>query len=588
MPHLFLFTEILKRWAVKYLYVKNQIMTVELFDSYGYDSKGGNFICNAVRKGLKYEPETRVSIKRNALYTFLIESGQETNDINQSPLLYEKNEKKQPKHDYSKDYLTFEALENAEFTLTIGSEVSTERLTSISYSLDNGETWVDTNNEDNQTITITTPEVIAGSKVLWKGVGVATTSSSYIQNIASADRVKNVSIFTSTGYYIASGNIMSLLYGDNFEDKDYFESGSSYNFSLLFYAYNILNGNKLIDANKLILPAKICTEGCYHRMFQSQINMSVGPEILAKEAAPYCCYAMFIQCTSLTTAPKLLMTTLSDSCYYAMFQLCASLVKAPKLPVTTLANSCYYGMFMNCTSLIKAPELPATTLSDSCYYAMFSNTSLVEAPKLPATTLAEYCYTRMFQDCTSLVTAPELPATTLSTACYELMFMSCSLLINVPKSLPATTLANTCYHGMFYSCTSLEQGPTVLPGETMKPWCYESMFEECHSLKIAPKIYAKISANRCFNYMFMNCTSLEEGPDIFLSTLSQLSCKNMFTGCSSLKYIKCLATDISAENCTRSWVKGVAANGTFVKNASMSSWTTGDDGIPSGWGVENA
>ena len=29
-------------------------MTVEFFDSYGYDTKGGKFICNAVRMGLKY------------------------------------------------------------------------------------------------------------------------------------------------------------------------------------------------------------------------------------------------------------------------------------------------------------------------------------------------------------------------------------------------------------------------------------------------------------------------------------------------------------------------------------------------------
>lgn len=377
-------------------------MTVELFDSYGYDSKGGSFICNAVRKGLKYEPETRVSIKRNALYTFLIESGQETNDINQSPLLYKNNAKNESGgHDYSKDYLTFEALEDGTFQFTQNA---------LQYSIDGGNTWT--------TLSANTasPTIATGSKIMWKQTGLTPVSSPYSGGIGT---------FSSTGNFTVSGNIMSLHYGDNF----------------------------------------------------------VGQTDL--------------------------------------------------------------------------------TGKDYAFYGLFSNSKLINASNLI------------------------LPATTLSTACYELMFMSCSLLKNVPKSLPATTLANTCYHGMFYSCTSLEQGPTVLPGETMKPWCYESMFEECHSLKIAPKIYAKISANRCFNYMFMNCTSLEEGPDIFLSTLSQLSCKNMFTGCSSLKYIKCLATDISAENCTRSWVKGVAANGTFVKNASMSSWTTGDDGIPSGWTVED-
>ena len=562
-------------------------MTVELFDSYGYDSKGGSFICGAVRKGLKYEPETRVSRKRNALCAFLIESGQETNDINQSPLLYEKNEKKQPKHDYSKDYLTFEALEDAEFTLTIGSEVSTDRLASISYSLDNGKTWVDTNNEDNQTITITTPEVTSGSKVLWKGVGVATTSSGYIQDIASADRVKNVSIFTSTGYYIASGNIMSLLYGDDFEDKDYFESGSSYNFSLLFYAYNILNGNKLIEADKLILPVKKCTEGCYHRTFQSQVNMIVGPKILAKEAASYCCYVMFIQCTSLTTAPRLSITILSDNCYNSMFSYCSKLVEAPELPATTLENRCYYSMFQGCTSLVTAPELPATTLAEYCYTQMFYDcSSLTSAPKLPATTLANYCYRYMFQGCTSLVSAPELPATTLASSCYYNMFKACTSLTSAPK-LPATTLVNDCYSLMFQACTSLAKAPE-LPATTLASNCYYAMFYNCTSLVKAPELPATTLTTNCYLGMFQNCASLVTAPELPATTLAGSCYQEMFLGCTNLNYINSLATDISASNCTTNWVKGVAAIGTFVKASSMSSWDTGNNGIPSGWGVENA
>ena len=59
----------------------------------------------------------------------------------------------------------------------------------------------------------------------------------------------------------------------------------------------------------------------------------------------------------------------------------------------------------------------------------------------------------------------------------------------------------------------------------------------------------------------------------------------MFNGCSSLSYIRCIATDISASNCTYNWVNGVAASGTFKKASSMSSWTTGNNGIPSGWTV---
>ena len=58
----------------------------------------------------------------------------------------------------------------------------------------------------------------------------------------------------------------------------------------------------------------------------------------------------------------------------------------------------------------------------------------------------------------------------------------------------------------------------------------------------------------------------------------------MFKGCTSLTYVKCLATDKSADYCTTNWMLNVPAGGTFVK-ASGASWTTGNDGIPSGWTV---
>ena len=57
----------------------------------------------------------------------------------------------------------------------------------------------------------------------------------------------------------------------------------------------------------------------------------------------------------------------------------------------------------------------------------------------------------------------------------------------------------------------------------------------------------------------------------------------MFWGCKKVNYIKCLATNISATSCTENWVKGVASSGTFVSHKSMSSWTTGVNGKPSGW-----
>ena len=207
------------------------------------------------------------------------------------------------------------------------------------------------------------------------------------------------------------------------------------------------------------------------------------------------------------------------------------------LPSTTLAVDCYRGMFQNCTGLTTAPELPATTLASNCYRGMFNScTSLITVPSdlLPATTLASNCYRLMFQNCTSLTTAPELPATTLAESCYHLMFNNCSLTTVPSDLLPATTLAKSCYYQMFLGCTNLTSAPE-LPATTLAESCYYQMF------------------NRC----------------------------------TSLSSIKCLATNISASNCTSNWVLDVAASGTFIKAASMSNWTTGFNGIPRGWTVQN-
>jgi hypothetical protein len=61
----------------------------------------------------------------------------------------------------------------------------------------------------------------------------------------------------------------------------------------------------------------------------------------------------------------------------------------------------------------------------------------------------------------------------------------------------------------------------------------------------------------------------------------------MFVRCKNLKQITCLATDISASNCTNSWVYEVSGTGTFIKHPDMNDWTTGNNGIPNGWTVSD-
>ncbi|MBR4790109.1 MAG: InlB B-repeat-containing protein [Treponema sp.] len=70
--------------------------------------------------------------------------------------------------------------------------------------------------------------------------------------------------------------------------------------------------------------------------------------------------------------------------------------------------------------------------------------------------------------------------------------------------------------------------------------------------------------------------------------LSDYCYQYMFSGCTKLNSIKCLATDISASDCTGGWVYIVSQTGTFIKNKNMNDWATGSHGIPSGWTVKDA
>ena len=226
------------------------------------------------------------------------------------------------KINYAERYLTFKALESGTFTLTVPANVNSTYMTSISYSTNNGETW-NTTTIDNTAQTITTPTVNTGGKVLWRGVG---------KQMANSTSSGGYSQFSSTGNFNVSGNIMSLLYGDEFANQVAFQSDTTYNFARLFD-----NAIKLITAENLILPATTLSAYCYNNMFSG--------------------------CTSLTTAPVLPATTLSAYCYRYMFEGCTSLTTAPELPATTLANNCYTRMFSGCSNLNYIKAMFTTTPS---------------------------------------------------------------------------------------------------------------------------------------------------------------------------------------------------------------------------------
>lgn len=96
------------------------------------------------------------------------------------------------KIDWEKQYLTFIPVVDATFSWAHGATSGT-----LEYSTNDGQTWVTIANGES------TPTITAGSKVIWRGN--LEPSSSY-----------GIGTFSASGNYNAYGNIMSLLYYDNY------------------------------------------------------------------------------------------------------------------------------------------------------------------------------------------------------------------------------------------------------------------------------------------------------------------------------------------------------------------------------------
>ena len=150
-----------------------------------------------------------------------------------------------------------------------------------------------------------------------------------------------------------------------------------------------------------------------------------------------------------------------------------------------------------------------------------------------------------------------------STAEFEVEGNIMSLIYEDDFKNNSTISSSHTFYGLFQGCINLVSAENlILPATTLADSCYRNMFQNCNSLTTAPELPATTLAQSCYN--------------------------SMFQGCTKLNYIKCLATDISASDCTYDWVDGVSSTGTFVKASSMTSWTTGANGIPTGWTVQDA
>ena len=185
----------------------------------------------------------------------------------------------------STPYLTF-VVRDADTKFKLSGASNT-----ISYSIDSGTTWTSLASDTYS------PTVASGNTIMWKMTSPTIDTSNGIGRF-----------YTSGGTFDVEGNIMSLLYGDNFEGQTALQGDNQFR--------GLFDGNtSVINASGLTLPATAMTANCYRSMFGNCSNLVSTPtELPATSLADSCYYYMFAR-TSITSAPTLSATTLAYNCY---------------------------------------------------------------------------------------------------------------------------------------------------------------------------------------------------------------------------------------------------------------------------------
>lgn len=192
--------------------------------------------------------------------------------------------KENPYAEYMEQYLTFEALESGTFTLFMDRACGDR---TVSYSIDGGETWVDTNHVYYSTSKrITTPSLNAGDKVIWKCIS---------SNGAFSESYGAPCNFSSTGNCNIYGNILSLVYGDNFIGKDSITDGYQ------TFRGNFKSGMKCVSAENLIIPISVIKQSVCINLFQNNTIVEKGPVIISSDIQSQALNAAFSGCTSLAS-----------------------------------------------------------------------------------------------------------------------------------------------------------------------------------------------------------------------------------------------------------------------------------------------
>lgn len=302
------------------------------------------------------------------------------------------------------NYLCFTALEDGNFIFAIGPELTTSDLSYIAYSKD-GRNFTTVNNVDSERIEVSF-SVNNGDKVYLKGIATRTHNG-------------NGGIYIQLDYsYNLSGNILSLLYGDSFENYNNVDFSVASRANLF---RGLFDNTKVIDASELLIPITGVYSYAFSSMFSGCSSMILPPKkIPVAKVNQYALQYMFDGCTSMTTMPDLssianptFRPTIGGFRY--MFRNCSSMKYFTEIPYVfggrSGENGSYSYMFYGCTSLEASPIKEIRGADNNV--STFGGTAQFE---------------RCFYGCTKLKTAPNMPVLTIKNTSYQYMFNGCSQL----------------------------------------------------------------------------------------------------------------------------------------------------------------
>lgn len=178
------------------------------------------------------------------LVTF-IDEGSTDSQYPSAKCIYEMVYGSVPVHDYSKDYLTLDIVDGGTLQWKRTNSQVPEK--TIQYRINGGSWNTVTSSLSNDTVF----NVNSGDKVEVKGQNTSYNNSSNARGNS----------FIGSATFNVSGNIMSIIDGDDFENLTTLTS--AYTFSFLF------GNSKVIDASKLVLPATTLASYCYSYMFMN-------------------------------------------------------------------------------------------------------------------------------------------------------------------------------------------------------------------------------------------------------------------------------------------------------------------------------